>query len=222
METTDGSEPTFVDTTIDTPDGMSLGASLGNPEGPARGVIVFAHGSGSSRYSGRNRHVAAVLHSAGLGTLLLDLLTEREDEDDRRTGRHRFDVTMLGDRVVGAIDWLCDAGTAPLGLFGASTGAAAALIAASRRVDQVEAVVSRGGRPDLAGESLPGVKAPTLLIVGDLDRTVLDMNISARSKMVAETSLEVVPGAGHLFEEPGTLDVVADLATSWFLHHLSG
>jgi predicted alpha/beta-hydrolase family hydrolase len=221
METTDGSGPTFAETTIDLPEGVSLAASLGNPEGPARGVVVFAHGSGSSRHSGRNRHVAAVLHSAGLGTLLLDLLTEREDDEDQRTGRHRFDVTMLGNRVVGAIDWLCDAATAPLGLFGASTGAAAALIAAARRVDQVEAVVSRGGRPDLAGESLPGVKAPTLFIVGALDRTVLDMNISARSKMVAETSLEVVPGAGHLFEEPGTLDMVADLAANWFLRHLS-
>jgi dienelactone hydrolase len=220
--TTDWLEPTFVETTIDTPEGVTLGASLGSPEGLARGVVVFAHGSGSSRHSDRNRHVAAVLHSAGLGTLLLDLLTGTEDEEDRRTGRHRFDVAMLGERVIGAIDWLCDAGTAPLGLFGASTGAAAALIAAARRADEVEAVVSRGGRPDLAGDALPAVKAPTLLIVGGLDRTVLDMNVSARSKMVAETSLEVVPGAGHLFEEPGTLDVVADLAASWFLRYLPG
>jgi pimeloyl-ACP methyl ester carboxylesterase len=165
--------------------------------------------------------VAAVLHAAGLGTLLLDLLTEAEDEEDRMTGRHRFAVEMLGERVVGVIDWLCESGTAPLGLFGASTGAAAALIAAAERPDQVEAMVSRGGRPDLAGRALPQVKAPTLLIVGSLDTNVLEMNISARAEMTAETALEVVPGAGHLFEEPGTLDVVADLARTWFIRHLS-
>jgi pimeloyl-ACP methyl ester carboxylesterase len=222
MATTDGIEPTFVETTIDLPPDVTLGASLGHAEGDARGVIVFAHGSGSSRHSRRNRQVASILHEAGLGTLLLDLLTETEDEEDRLTGRHRFDVAMLGERVIGAIDWLCDAGTAPLGLFGASTGAAAALIAAAGRPDEVEAVVSRGGRPDLAGAALPAVKAPTLLIVGSLDRTVLEMNRSAQAEMVAETALEVVPGAGHLFEEPGALDVVADLAANWFLRHLGG
>jgi putative phosphoribosyl transferase len=215
--------PPFVETRIDMPQGVTLGASMGTPDGAARGVVVFAHGSGSSRHSGRNRHVAGVLHSAGLGTLLLDLLTEAEDEEDRLTGRHRFEVGMLGERVVGAIDWLCESGTAPLGLFGASTGAAAALIAAAGRPDQVEAVVSRGGRPDLAGTALAEVRAPTLLIVGALDTSVLDMNSSARAGMTAaQTILEVVPGAGHLFEEPGTLDVVADLAKSWFIRHLTG
>jgi pimeloyl-ACP methyl ester carboxylesterase len=219
----DGVITSFVETRIDMPQGVTLGATMGTPEGDARGVVVFAHGSGSSRHSGRNRHVAGVLHAAGLGTLLIDLLTEAEDEEDRLTGRHRFAVEMLGERVVGAIDWLCESGTAPLGLFGASTGAAAALIAAAARPDQVEAVVSRGGRPDLAGEALAAVKAPTLLIVGGLDTTVLDMNSSARAGMTAaRTVLEVVPGAGHLFEEPGTLEVVADLATTWFIHHLTG
>jgi pimeloyl-ACP methyl ester carboxylesterase len=219
----DGATNSFVETAIDLPRGVTLGASMGTPDGDARGVVVFAHGSGSSRHSGRNRHVAGVLHSAGLGTLLIDLLTEAEDEDDRLTGRHRFEVGMLGERVVGAIDWLCESGTAPLGLFGASTGAAAALIAAAERPDQVEAVVSRGGRPDLAGEALAAVKAPTLLIVGALDTSVLDMNSSARARMTAaRTALEVIPGAGHLFEEPGTLEVVADLATTWFLRHLTG
>jgi pimeloyl-ACP methyl ester carboxylesterase len=217
----DGAIHPFVETAIDLSRGVTLSASLGSPEGAARGVVVFAHGSGSSRHSGRNRHVAAVLHAAGLGTLLLDLLTEAEDEEDRMTGRHRFAVEMLGERVVGVIDWLCESGTAPLGLFGASTGAAAALIAAAERPDQVEAMVSRGGRPDLAGRALPQVKAPTLLIVGSLDTNVLEMNISARAEMTAETALEVVPGAGHLFEEPGTLDVVADLARTWFIRHLS-
>jgi dienelactone hydrolase len=212
----------FVETSIDMAQGVTLGASLGTPEGDARGVVVFAHGSGSSRHSGRNRHVAGVLHAAGLGTLLLDLLTEAEDEEDRFTGKYRFDVGMLGERVVGAIDWLCETGTAPLGLFGASTGAAAALIAAAARPDQVEAVVSRGGRPDLAGRALPEVKAATLLIVGGLDSSVLEMNISARAEMTAETTLEVIPGAGHLFEEPGTLDVVSELAAAWFTRHLIG
>lgn len=220
-ETADGPGHPFVEMVIELPSGVSLGASLGTAEGVARGVVVFAHGSGSSRHSTRNRHVAGILHSAGLGTLLLDLLTGPEDEEDRLTGRHRFDVEMLGERVAGAIDWLCETGTAPVGIFGASTGAAAALIAAADRPDEVQAVVSRGGRPDLAGEALRRVKAPTLLIVGGLDHTVLEMNISARAEMFIETSLEVVPGAGHLFEEPGALDVVASLATSWFLGHLA-
>ena len=223
METvvaTDGPGHTFVETTIDLPDGVALGATLGSPEGTALGVVLFAHGTGSSRHSRRNRQVATALHSAGLGTLLLDLLTGTEDEEDRVTGRHRFDVVMLGKRVVGAIDWLRESGTASVGLFGASTGAAAALIAAAGRPYEVKAVVSRGGRPDLAGQTLPLVKAPTLLIVGSLDRTVLEMNVAARKQMVAETSMEIVLGAGHLFEEPGALDEVAALATSWFLRHL--
>ncbi len=220
VATTDHPHHSFVETTIRMPDSVTLGATLGSPEGTALGVVLFAHGSGSSRHSRRNRQVADALHSAGLGTLLLDLLTPTEDEEDRVTGRHRFDVTMLGNRVIGAVDWLCEAGTGPIGLFGASTGAAAALIAAAGRPDEVEAVVSRGGRPDLAGQALPLVKAPTLLIVGSLDGTVLDLNVTAREQMVSETSLEIVPGAGHLFGEPGALDKVAELATGWFLRHL--
>ncbi len=220
VATTDHPHHEFVETTIGLPDGVTLGATMGSPEGTALGLVLFAHGSGSSRRSRRNRQVADALHSAGLGTLLLDLLTPAEDEEDRVTGRHRFDVTMLGNRVIGAVDWLSEAGTAPIGLFGASTGAAAALIAAAGRPDEVEAVVSRGGRPDLAGQTLPLVKAPTLLIVGSLDRTVLDLNVKAREQMVTETSLEIVPGASHLFEEPGALDKVAELATGWFLRHL--
>jgi pimeloyl-ACP methyl ester carboxylesterase len=183
---------------------------------------VFAHGSGSSRYSRRNRHVAERLHAVGLGTVLLDLLTAEEETADMRTGRHRFDVQMLGDRVVGAIDWLGQDDDSPVGLFGASTGAAAALIAAAARPEQVAAIVSRGGRPDLAGDALPAVRAPTLLIVGGRDTSVLEMNTRARALMLAPSSLEVVPGASHLFEEPGALDVVAEMAAGWFLRYLSG
>lgn len=211
----------YRDTTIESASGPALQASLGGPEG-AGGIVVFAHGSGSSRHSRRNRHVAGVLHTAGFRTLLLDLLTPEEEEVDMRTAEHRFDIEMLGRRVIGAIDWLRRTDGSPIGLFGASTGAAAALVAAAERPDEVSAVVSRGGRPDLAGEALPGVRAPTLLIVGGGDTAVADMNIGARSRMRAETSLEIVPGATHLFEEPGALDVVADLAADWFRRHLSG
>jgi pimeloyl-ACP methyl ester carboxylesterase len=196
--------------------GPALQASLGGRDGRDQGMVVFAHGSGSSRHSRRNRHVADVLADAGLRTLLLDLLTPSEDEVDQRTGELRFDVEMLGARVVGTIDWLRESETAPIGLFGASTGAAAALIAAASRPDEVSAVVSRGGRPDLAGAALPLVRAPTLLIVGSRDTTVLELNREARARMSAETSLEIIPGATHLFEEPGALDVVADLAAAWF------
>jgi pimeloyl-ACP methyl ester carboxylesterase len=210
----------YRETTIETGPGPMLQASLGEPEGESHGMVVFAHGSGSSRHSPRNRHVAEVLHGAGLRTLLLDLLTPEEDLVDRATAEHRFDIEMLGERVVGAIDWLRAKETDPIGLFGASTGAAAALVAAAQRPDEVSAVVSRGGRPDLAGEALPLVRAPTLLIVGGRDTTVLEMNRGARSRMRAETSLEVIPGATHLFEEPGALDVVADLAAGWFRRFL--
>lgn len=208
------------ETAIEMESGLTLRATMGEPEGDADGMVVFAHGSGSSRHSRRNRHVAEVLQIAGLRTLLLDLLTPDEDEVDRLTGEHRFNVQMLGDRVIGAIDWVRRTDGSPLGLFGASTGAAAALIAAARRSDDVSAVVSRGGRPDLAGDALPEVSAPTLLIVGGRDPAVLGMNEEARSRMRAETVLEIVPGATHLFEEPGALDVVADLATAWFRGHL--
>jgi dienelactone hydrolase len=188
----------------------------------ARGLVVFAHGSGSSRHSPRNRFVAESLQRAGLGTLLLDLLTEEEEAEDLRTRRLRFDVAMLGERVVAALDWLgAQEGIAALavGAFGASTGAAAALIAAAERPDRVAGVVSRGGRPDLAGGALELVRAPTLLIVGDRDTAVVEMNREAMARMRAPTRLELVGGASHLFEEPGALERVAELAAEWFLRH---
>jgi putative phosphoribosyl transferase len=205
---------------IDVDRGLSLAANRTAPHGRSRGIVVFAHGSGSSRHSPRNRQVAATLHSSGLGTLLLDLLTPDEEAVDMRTGEHRFDVHMLGDRVVAAIDWLRRVDDSPIELFGASTGAAAALIAAAERPEDVFAVVSRGGRPDLAGDDLPAVRAPTLLIVGSRDTEVLAMNEGARARMEVETALEVIPGATHLFEEAGALDVVAQLALAWFERHL--
>ena len=205
---------------IDVDRGLTLAANRAAPHGKSRGIVVFAHGSGSSRHSPRNRQVAATLHSSGLGTLLLDLLTPDEELVDMRTGEHRFDVYMLGDRVVAAVDWLRMGDVSPIGLFGASTGAAAALIAAAERPEDVFAVVSRGGRPDLAGDHLSSVQAPTLLIVGSRDPAVLEMNESARARMRAETALEVIPGATHLFEEPGALDVVARLALDWFERYL--
>ena len=210
----------FSEVTVEPISGPVLWASRGGPGEAASGTVIFAHGSGSSRHSSRNRHVAEVLHRVGLGTLLLDLLTPEEDEIDRRSGDYRFDVEMLGSRVVGSVDWLRRGEDTPIGLFGASTGAAAALIAAARRPDEVSAVVSRGGRPDLAGDDLPLVRAPTLLIVGSRDTAVLGMNREAQARMSAETALEVIPGATHLFEEPGALDVVADLAAAWFRRHL--
>ena len=214
--------PIFRDIIIETDHRPLLFASVGEPAGDRKGIVVFAHGSGSSRHSSRNRYVAERLHGAGFGTVLLDLLTADEEAADLRTGRHRFDVEMLGDRVVGAIDWLRREDETRIGLFGASTGAAAALIAAAARPDEVAAVVSRGGRPDLAGEALPTVRASTLLIVGSRDVTVLGMNDNAQKRMVAPTSLEVIPGATHLFEEPGALERVAEMAVDWFVRYLSG
>jgi putative phosphoribosyl transferase len=192
--------------------GVTAGGTLTEPQ-EALGLVLFAHGSGSSRFSPRNRAVADVLHGAGLATLLLDLLPE-EGVVDRR-----FDIELLGERVTAAVDWAEPRGL-PEGLFGASTGAAAALVAAAERPDVVRAVVSRGGRPDLAGPALPLVRAPTLLIVGGADTVVLDLNREAMARLEAETRLEVVPGATHLFEEPGTLDRVAELARDWFLERL--
>jgi dienelactone hydrolase len=189
----------------------------------ARGLIVFAHGSGSSRFSPRNRAVADVLVEAGLATLLMDLLTPEEEAEDLRTARLRFDVQLLGDRVIGTIDWLAsdpDAAGLPIGCFGASTGAAAALIAAAERPDRVAAVVSRGGRPDLAADALPRVRAPTLLIVGGRDTEVIRLNRLAQERLGGEAQLVIVPGATHLFEEPGALEKVAALARDWFLAHL--
>ncbi len=203
----------------------------------ARGLVLFAHGSGSSRHSSRNRYVAEVLQEAGFATLLMDLLTRDEEAVDLRTAELRFDIPLLARRVVAAIDWLSQqpegaphlpegAPHLPVfgrcGLFGASTGAAAALIAAAERLQAVAAVVSRGGRPDLAAGALPRVQAPTLLIVGSLDLPVIEMNRTALAQLRCEKQLTIVPGATHLFEEPGTLEEVARLARDWFEVHLSG
>jgi putative phosphoribosyl transferase len=199
-----------------------LGGSLALPGG-APGVVAFAHGSGSGRHSPRNRFVAAALREAGVGTLLMDLLTEDEEAADAATGHLRFDIELLSQRVVAAIDWLGaheDAGGLPVGCFGASTGAAAALVAAAQRPERVAAVVSRGGRPDLAGEALALVRAPTLLIVGGRDGPVIGMNEDAARRMRVSPELAIVPGAGHLFEEPGALERVAELARAWFARHL--
>ena len=189
------------------------------------GLVVFAHGSGSSRFSRRNRAVAEHLEHHGFGTLLLDLLTRDEEAIDVQTAEYRFDVDMLGRRVVLATDWLQDhreARALPLGYFGASTGAAAALIAAAARPAIVQAVVSRGGRPDLTGPALGDVQAPTLLIVGGHDEPVIEMNREAMRHMSGLVVLEVVPGATHLFEERGTLEQVMTLATHWFGRYLGG
>ncbi|GAA4354543.1 hypothetical protein GCM10023165_45840 [Variovorax defluvii] len=183
-----------------------------------RGIVVFAHGSGSSRHSRRNRHVAMALQRGGLGTLLFDLLTPQEADDRANV----FDILLLAQRVHDALDALDALPQArqPIGLFGASTGAAAALVAAARRPDRVQAVVSRGGRPDLAGEALDGVAAPTLLIVGGADTEVLAVNRMAMGRLRCQARLEIVPRATHLFEEAGTLEAVAGLARGWFLEHL--
>lgn len=189
----------------------------------ATGLVLFAHGSGSSRHSPRNRFVAHELQTAGLATLLLDLLTPEEEAVDQHTGHLRFDIGLLAERLVAATLWAAvDAATRSLaiGYFGASTGAAAALVAAALEPEKVRAVVSRGGRPDLAGEALPLVRAPTLLIVGGRDLTVVELNRAALARLRTEARLEIVPGATHLFEEPGALEVVARLAREWFLQHL--
>lgn len=204
--------------------GVRLEADLTLPQRPA-GVVAFAHGSGSSRKSTRNRQVAATLAEAGFATLLADLLTAEEDEADRTTGHLRFDIDLLAERVVAAVDWLGDAdetATLPVGLFGASTGAAAALKAAVARPESVAAVVSRGGRPDLAGTALSQVRVPTLLIVGGADHTVIELNEKAAGEMHLDPRLEILPGATHLFEEPGALEAVARLARDWFAEHLPG
>jgi putative phosphoribosyl transferase len=185
-------------------------------------LIVFAHGSGSSRHSPRNRAVASRLQADGFATLLLDLLTEAEEEAERAGGRLRFDVDQLADRLVAAVDWVDRRLEAPqVGYFGASTGAAGALVAAVRQGSRISAVVSRGGRPDLAGELLPFVSAPTLLIVGGNDPVVREMNERAFMDLRCERRLEVVVGATHLFEEPGALEQVADLAAEWFSRYLA-
>ena len=190
----------------------------------ARGIVVFAHGSGSGRHSPRNRFVADALCAGGLATLLLDLLTEAEEAEDVRTLALRFDIGLLAGRLVAATDWLAqqpNISALPIGYFGASTGAGAALVAAAERPNVVAAIVSRGGRPDLAGPSLGAVCAPTLLIVGGADVPVIEMNRDAIRQMRALAHLEIVPGATHLFEEPGALEQVATLARAWFAHYLA-
>jgi putative phosphoribosyl transferase len=185
----------------------------------AKGVVAFAHGSGSSRLSPRNRMVAGALQQAGFATLLFDLLTESEAEDRDNV----FDIDLLGGRLLLATDWLLEEPSVDglsIGYFGASTGAAAALVAAAEHPDRLTAVVSRGGRPDLAGSALPKVRVPTLLIVGDYDDVVIDLNRQAMARMTCPTELEIVPGATHLFEEPGCLDHVVALTIDWFARHV--
>ncbi len=190
----------------------------------ARGLVLFAHGSGSSRHSPRNKYVAQVLNRAGLATLLIDLLTQQEEKIDDKTAHLRFDIDFLAQRLIGATDWLLENNETKslnMGYFGASTGAAAALVAAAQYPKVVRAIVSRGGRPDLAGPVLHNVKSPTLLIVGGNDYPVIDMNQEAFDKLKTEKKMVIVPGATHLFEEPGTLEMVARLAVDWFVTHLA-
>ena len=193
---------------------VELAGDLTLPPG-AHGIVLFAHGSGSSRHSPRNRHVAAALQRAGYATLLMDLLTVEEEQIDQRTRELRFDIPVLAARLSGAVDWLSkrdETRALPIAIFGASTGAAAALVTAADRPDRVRLVISRGGRPDLAGDALGRVAAPTLLIVGGADHQVLRLNQQAAARMSAHVDLRIVPDATHLFEEPGALDEVIDLA----------
>lgn len=204
-------------------DEMVLDGSLFAPE-RARGIVLFAHGSGSSRMSPRNRAVAQALTGAGFAALLFDLLSEEEEVAERETGVLRFDIALLAERLMVATDWVQHTAVTaglPIGYFGASTGAAAALVAAAALPDVVLAIASRGGRPDLAGDALPKVRAPTLLIVGGHDEPVIDMNRAALALLGGKKRLQIVPGATHLFEEPGTLEQVADLARDWFEQNLA-
>ena len=202
--------------------GVALSGELTIPS-RARGLVIFAHGSGSSRHSPRNQSVAEVLCQSGLATLLLDLLTSQEESVDLFTRKFRFDIDLLARRLVGASEWsigLPDTMDLRIGYFGSSTGAAAALVAAAQLQERIGAVVSRGGRPDLAESILHEVKVPTLLIVGERDERVLDLNQSALEKLRCEKTLEVIPGATHLFEEPGALEQVARMAADWFIRYL--
>ncbi|HEX6292179.1 MAG TPA: alpha/beta family hydrolase [Herpetosiphonaceae bacterium] len=203
-------------------DSVVLDGTLSIPDHP-QGIVVFAHGSGSSRHSPRNRAVARTLQEAGLATLLFDLLTQDEEAIDRQTAKLRFDIGLLARRLVGATDWLGEQpATAMLriGYFGSSTGAGAALVAAAERSSVVGAIVSRGGRPDLAGAALDLVQAPTLLVVGGADTPVIALNEAAARRLHAVRQLEIIPGATHLFEEPGALERVAQLAARWFSSYL--
>jgi len=209
------------DITVDA-NGIPLPGDLALPDG-ATGLVIFAHGSGSSRFSSRNRFVAEQLNDAGLATLLFDLLTAEEHQVDEQTRFLRFDIEMLAARLTSTLDWAGGQDRIRdlrFGLFGASTGAAAALVAAARRPNSVSAVVSRGGRPDLAGDSLEKVRAPTLLIVGGLDTQVIELNNSASQTLHCEKRMEIVPEASHLFQEPGKLEQAARLARDWFVQHL--
>jgi putative phosphoribosyl transferase len=200
-----------------------LSGNLTIPDG-ADALVLFAHGSGSSRHSPRNQFVARTLNDNGLATLLFDLLTQEEEALDMRTGEHRFNIDLLAERLVHATKWANqqeETRDLRVGYFGSSTGGAAALVAAAEMPREVGAVVSRGGRPDLAGDALPKVQAPTLLIVGGNDDIVIELNEMARDQMRCEVKLEIVPGATHLFEEPGALEKVAKLASDWFSLHLS-
>jgi pimeloyl-ACP methyl ester carboxylesterase len=200
-----------------------LQGDLTVPAGAA-GLVIFAHGSGSSRHSPRNRFVAGVINRAGLGTLLMDLLTEEEERRDEMTRELRFDIGLLGRRVARVVQWAAERAELselPVGLFGSSTGAAAALVAAAALPENVRAVVSRGGRPDLAGRALPKVECATLLVVGGLDEVVIGLNEEARARMRCPVELVIVPGATHLFEESGTLEEVARLAAEWFARQLA-
>jgi putative phosphoribosyl transferase len=213
------------ETSITVPAGsVTLDGTLAVPDN-ATGIILFAHGSGSSRHSPRNRYVAEELRLAGFGTLLLDLLTTSEEAIDDRTRELRFDIELLAERLLAAMRWLSSESATralPLGLFGASTGAGAALVAAAREPTRVSGVVSRGGRPDLAGSALPNVTAPTLLIVGSRDEPVIELNERAKARMTAPVELVIVRRATHLFEEPGTLEEVARLSRDWFVRHFRG
>jgi putative phosphoribosyl transferase len=203
--------------------GLRLDGTLGIPE-HARGLVLFAHGSGSSRHSPRNRRVAETLQRAAVATLLFDLLTKDEERADEFTGHLRFDIDLLASRLRLATEWANQqehTSALRIGYFGSSTGAGAALVAAADEGNDVGAVVSRGGRPDLAGDALPRVRAPTLLIVGGEDDAVIPLNEQALAQLRCEKRLEIVPGATHLFQEPGTLDTVAGLAADWFAVHLS-
>ncbi|WP_406657224.1 dienelactone hydrolase family protein [Methanolobus sp. ZRKC2] len=204
-------------------DSIHLEGNLEIPEG-ARGIVIFAHGSGSSRFSPRNRFVADYLQEQGFATLLFDLLTREEEEIDRLTAELRFNIEMLAERLVAATDWIIEnpaTSHLKVGFFGASTGAAAALVATSERPQHTRAVVSRGGRPDLADKVLADVKTPTLLIVGSMDSAVIGMNKWALERLKAEKEMKLVPGATHLFEEPGTLEEAARMAGEWFRKYLN-
>lgn len=210
------------DITLNTADADLQGILTVPPQ--AKSLVVFVHGSGSSRFSSRNRQVASYLNSLGLATLLFDLLTEEENETDEVTREFRFDIPLLGRRIQDTVDWVArepDLASMKIGLFGASTGAAAALICAAHRPKAVHAVVSRGGRPDLAKDDLERVESPTLLLVGGNDQTVIELNEQAADRLHCQHELSIVPGASHLFEEPGKLEEVSEQAGAWFQRHLA-